>query len=38
VYVAHRGVRLLDWALTWAPDQVDFWVGMTAAEFDRYGV
>jgi phosphotransferase family enzyme len=38
VYVAHHGVRLLDWALTWAPDQVDFWVGMTAAEFDRYGV
>ena len=38
VYVAHHGVRLLDWALTWAPDQVDSWVGMTEAEFDRYGI
>jgi hypothetical protein len=38
VYVAHHGVRLLDWALTWAPDQVDFWVATTGKEFDRYGV
>ncbi len=38
VYVAHHGVRLLDWALTWAPNQVEFWVGMTTAEFDRYEV
>ncbi len=37
-YVAHHGVRLLDWALTWAPDQVDFWVAVVDAEFDRYAV
>jgi aminoglycoside phosphotransferase (APT) family kinase protein len=38
VYTAHHGVRLLDWALTYAPNQVQFWVTSTTAEFDRYGV
>jgi aminoglycoside phosphotransferase (APT) family kinase protein len=38
VYVAHHGVRVLDWALTYARDQVQFWVAATAEEFDRYGV
>jgi Ser/Thr protein kinase RdoA (MazF antagonist) len=38
VDTAHHGVRLLDWALSWTPDQVGFWVAMTAAEFDRYEV
>jgi aminoglycoside phosphotransferase (APT) family kinase protein len=38
VYTAHHGVRLLDWALTYAPDQVQFWVASTTEEFNRYGV
>ena len=38
VYVAHHGVRVLDWALTYAPDQVQFWVAAMAEEFDRYRV
>lgn len=38
VYVAHHGVRVLDWSLTYARDQVPFWVAVTAQEFDRYGL
>ena len=38
VYVAHHGVRVLDWALTYAQEQVPFWVASTAKEFDRYGL
>jgi hypothetical protein len=38
VYTAHHGVRLLDWALTWAPDQVDLWAAVITEEFDRYEV
>lgn len=38
VYIAHHGVRLLDWALTYAPDQVHSWVATMVEEFDRYGV
>ena len=38
VYVAHLGVRLLDWALTWAPGTVEFWVTAVSEEFDRYRV
>jgi aminoglycoside phosphotransferase (APT) family kinase protein len=38
VYVAHHGVRLLDWALTYASEQVESWIARTAEEFDRYGV
>jgi aminoglycoside phosphotransferase (APT) family kinase protein len=38
VYVAHHGVRLCDWALTYASDEVEFWVTTMTAEFDRYGI
>jgi hypothetical protein len=38
VFVAHHGVRVLDWSLTWAPDQVEFWVAAMGEEFNRYGV
>jgi hypothetical protein len=38
IYIAHHGVRLLDWALTHAPDQVDARVATMTEEFDRYSV
>ena len=38
IYIAHHGVRLLDWALTHAPDQVDARVATMTEEFDRYDV
>ena len=36
IYIAHHGIRLLDWALTHAPDHIKARVATLTDEFDRY--